>query len=241
MSKVFIEDTTLTAIGDAIRGKTGKEELINPLDMPEEIASLTTGAIVDGMIERTLTSIENHSAKSAGTATFANNTLLTSVKLYGVTSIGSQAFMGCSNLIEVELPKTTSVGVYSFQNCSKLIEVNLPEAISIGMDGFAICSKLQRLYVPKLQSIGNGAFRNCRSLKALIIEQTDKICSLLNAAVFTNCNHILGTVDTTYNPDGLKDGYIYVPDALVDSYKVATNWSQYASQIKPLSELEVTE
>ena len=32
-------------------------------------------------------------------------------------------------------------------------------------------------------------------------------------------------------------GYIYVPDSLVDSYKTATNWSTYASQIKPISEL----
>lgn len=31
-------------------------------------------------------------------------------------------------------------------------------------------------------------------------------------------------------------GYIYVPDALVEDYKVATNWSTYAAQIKPLSE-----
>ena len=30
--------------------------------------------------------------------------------------------------------------------------------------------------------------------------------------------------------------YIYVPDDLVENYKTATNWSVYASQIKPLSE-----
>ena len=32
-------------------------------------------------------------------------------------------------------------------------------------------------------------------------------------------------------------GYIYVPDDLVDQYKVATNWATYASQIKGLSEI----
>lgn len=31
-------------------------------------------------------------------------------------------------------------------------------------------------------------------------------------------------------------GFIYVPDALVESYKTATNWSTYADQILPLSE-----
>lgn len=44
MSKVFIEETTLTAIGEAIRGKTGKEDLISPLEMPEEINSISGAA-----------------------------------------------------------------------------------------------------------------------------------------------------------------------------------------------------
>lgn len=43
MAKLFIEESTLTAIGDAIREKTGKEDLIAPGAMPTEIASITTG------------------------------------------------------------------------------------------------------------------------------------------------------------------------------------------------------
>lgn len=51
MSKVFIEETTLTAIGDAIREKTGKTELIAPLSMATEISSITTGGGGDEDIE----------------------------------------------------------------------------------------------------------------------------------------------------------------------------------------------
>ena len=40
MSKVFIEDTTLTAIGDAIRGKAGTSDLIDPANMAQEITNL---------------------------------------------------------------------------------------------------------------------------------------------------------------------------------------------------------
>jgi hypothetical protein len=43
MAKVFIEETTLTAIGDAIRSKTGKTELIDPANMDTEIASIEAG------------------------------------------------------------------------------------------------------------------------------------------------------------------------------------------------------
>lgn len=43
MSKVFIEESTLTAIGDAIRSKDGSTALIAPLDMAAAITNLPTG------------------------------------------------------------------------------------------------------------------------------------------------------------------------------------------------------
>lgn len=46
MSKVFIEESTLTAIGDSIRDKTGKQDLISPLNMPTEIKSIKGGNII---------------------------------------------------------------------------------------------------------------------------------------------------------------------------------------------------
>ena len=33
-----------------------------------------------------------------------------------------------------------------------------------------------------------------------------------------------------------KTGYIYVPRALVNSYKAATNWSTFASQIRAIED-----
>lgn len=43
MSKVFIEDTTLTSIGNAIRTKNNSSELISPLDMADMITNLPSG------------------------------------------------------------------------------------------------------------------------------------------------------------------------------------------------------
>ena len=43
MSKVFIEESTLTSIGDAIREKNGTTDLIAPLDMAQTIIDLPTG------------------------------------------------------------------------------------------------------------------------------------------------------------------------------------------------------
>ena len=44
MAKVFIEETTLSAIGDAIRTKTETTELINPADMAEKIEGISVGS-----------------------------------------------------------------------------------------------------------------------------------------------------------------------------------------------------
>lgn len=43
MSKVSIEESTLSAIGDAIREKTGESALLSPLDMPTAIGSISGG------------------------------------------------------------------------------------------------------------------------------------------------------------------------------------------------------
>ena len=75
-------------------------------------------------------------------------------------------------------------------------------------------------------SIGASGFINCTTLTAVIIRKSDSICTL------TNINAFSGT------PIASGTGYIYVPNDLVDSYKAATNWSTYATQIKPISELE---
>ena len=39
-------------------------------------------------------------------------------------------------------------------------------------------------------------------------------------------------------PIALGTGVIYVPDASLEAYKTATNWSQYSDRIHPLSEIE---
>ena len=77
---------------------------------------------------------------------------------------------------------------------------------------------------------------NCYSLTKLIIRNMDTIPTL-NSNAFNNCYHFTGTTSPTYNPDGLKDGRIYVPDDKVEELKVATNWSVYADIIVPLSTL----
>ena len=76
------------------------------------------------------------------------------------------------------------------------------------------------------------------SIKAVIL-RTDAICTLSNTNAFSSCYHFYGTANSTYNPEGKKDGYIYVPSALIEQYKVATNWVTFADQFRALEDYTV--
>ena len=86
---------------------------------------------------------------------------------------------------------------------------------------FTNCSKLTSVDLPAATSIGGNAFSNCPALTRVILRSTDKVATLSFTSAFSNTNNAI----------------IYVPDALVDDYKAATNWSTYADRIKGLSEL----
>ena len=77
-----------------------------------------------------------------------------------------------------------------------------------------------------------------QQLTKLFITQAEQICTLERVDTFVGCYHILGITNSKYNPNGLKDGYIYVPASLLSQYKVANYWSTYASQIIGHEDLE---
>lgn len=79
------------------------------------------------------------------------------------------------------------------------------------------------------------------SLRKVIL-RSPTMCTTYRAAgnsnfFLANCPHFKGTTHATANPEGLKDGYIYVPDDLVATYQANSNWSAWADRFKGLSEL----
>lgn len=152
-------------------------------------------------------------------------------------NIDNYCFYNCKSLKTIDLSKVGIIYDRTFYGCSSLKSINLHNVSSLGSAAFQNCYLLENIEIgSNIISIGSNRFANCYSLKKVIIRK-DSVCSLGNISAFSGCYHLNGTVNETYNPEGLKDGYIYVPDSLVDSYKSATNWSTYANQIKPLSEL----
>ena len=178
-----------------------------------------------------LTSVDIPNAKSVGGSSFYNCSALTKIDLPYVTTVGENAFRECSKLTNVNLPSATDIKTYAFRACSLLQSINLPNVKNIYGYVFKECKKLTSVILPNITSIINYGLSGCYSLLEFLIEQTDSVCTLQGSMTFYECYHIEGTTNSTWNPNGLKDGYIYVPASLLSQYKVATNWTKHASQI----------
>ena len=131
------------------------------------------------------------------------------------------------SLAVVAFPNVTSTGVNVFYSRYALHTVIFLSLLSTSSNMIAYNSLLYRLDFPSVESISGGAFSGCSRLVTLILRKADTVCTLENVSAFSGTSIAKGT------------GFVYVPDDLVEQYKAATNWSTYASQIKPISELEV--
>ena len=137
MSKVFIEESTLTAIGNAIRGKTGGTELIAPLNMPTEINGISTGSTLP---EEAFNITGDCSYK------FANNGWNWFINNYG-SQVTTNNITNCNNMF-IENSELTNIPFsincdstksfipcsYMFSGCTQLTALpeitTKPEAVS---------------------------------------------------------------------------------------------------------------
>lgn len=141
------------------------------------------------------------------------------------------AFQGCVNL-EIEdlrLPNLTEISA-GFANCNKIRRVMDLGHITrffgeteLSPDTNPFGTTVELIVLPEsVESIGRQAFRNTgNSLKTVILKATTPP----SCALYWD-----NSMPTTLT--------FYVPDASVEAYKTATNWSQYSVRIKPLSEYE---
>ena len=114
-----------------------------------------------------------------------------------------------------------NIGKFAFYGCSSLTSVSFPNVTSIGQNAFYNCSSLTSASFPKVTTINYDAFYKCSNLTTIYIgTNTSTVCTLASTYVFNSCPNLTN---------------IYVPASLVDSYKSAKNWSNYAGKIKAAS------
>ena len=156
-------------------------------------------------------------------------------------------FYNCDNLTTIPQLNTSNVTDMKsmFRACSKLTTISqLDTSKVIDMSAmFYDCHNLTTIDITHMNITNSTGFytinfaKNCFSLTKLIIRNISEIPHI-EPNDFENCYHFTGTVNSTYNPEGLKDARIYIPDNKVEAVKKAYGWRDFADLIVPLSTLE---
>lgn len=173
--RYVVEESSLVAIADAIRAKTGESASLTLAEMATEIAGIETGGGSSGG-----TSSEKTKLAEAFEGTI---TVITAEDLQGCSGLEPgvvEGYAGYYNLTAITIPETvTYVMDYAFANLPYLETITFLSETPPTIDSFFI----------------------------------DVICGSLTDS---------GTVT------------IYVPASAVDTYKSATNWSEYADKIQAI-------
>ena len=127
-------------------------------------------ATVDGLVNHTLTSLEEDGIGIIGDRALYNNTALTSVNFPNATSIGEYAMAGCSALQTALVPKLATSGTYAFQNCTSLESISMPQLATVSNYMFAGCSALSSVSIPNATRINQYAFQNCKDLTSIDLD-----------------------------------------------------------------------
>ena len=238
-------------------------EFINTIDV------LGDDAVVDSIIDRTITEFKDNSITTVESYAFSNCKELTSVHLPNVTFLSRSVFEGCSKLTDVDLPELsrtyeavfassgiTTLRLEKLQNfhfkictsCQSLTEVYLPIAVtdagySKSQGAFQNCKKLSSFYAPNITEVSGYMFYGCSALEYLDFPVLKNITSW---SFFTSGLKCLALRNTEMVTLAGKDCVfpststrVLVPSALLESYKVATNWSNFASQLYALEDFTV--
>lgn len=200
------------------------------------------------LVEGTLTEIDDSEATAIRDYAFYRITNLQKFHGANVEKIGEYAFstnQGTPVLVDILFPKCTEIKSYAFRNCRFLPKASFPSMKKINSNSFYNCVAMEMVDLGQVITIGNEAFSGNASLKVAILRNTEQMAALSSKTAFDNCYHFHGTVNTTYNPEGKKDGYFYVPrkwlsdeDETMD-YRRATNWTTLATQFRALEDYTV--
>ena len=235
------------------KGKTVSDEAPMATLVP-----LVNSVGINNVINNFINNVDFDLIDDEGIITTVNSTRLSgaSVKLKrlvlpALQSCSSQAFQNStvtSATIATENPDTCIIGASAFSPCTSMTEFIGGNIRSNSNDFIGGCTALEKIVFNSFYT-ENYAFRNNPNLKIVdfgyspIIKNASHFNNspAIKAIVIRNTEGVI-TLDGT-NPfvwllNNVTGWYIYVPDELVEDYKVALQWSTFADYFAPLSEYD---
>lgn len=208
--------------GDGVASVPEKRVILQDVEITEN-GEYSADDGYDGLGNVTVNVTGNTNVEAEEMSQFLMNTM-TTLDNSLATSLRTRVCQYATTLVTVNLPNVTTMNTYVFYGCTALETVKLPKATSIPSQAFYNCTKLKHADCGQSGSIAAQAFNACTSLTELILRKTDSICTLSNVNGVNNTAIGKGT------------GYVYVPAALIEDYKTATNWSTFADQFRAIED-----
>lgn len=112
---------------------------------------------------------------------------------------------------------------YALAYLNSVTVIKLPLATTISINAMCGSRSLTTVDFGSVTELNNNVFSYSRPLETVII-RSPAVCTLINANAFYQTK--------IYN----GEGYIYVPAALTEQYKAATNWTTYSAQFRAIEE-----
>lgn len=116
----------------------------------------------------------------------------------------------------------TEVGVYAFANCDALTSIVFPNVTAIEAYAFLNCKQLALVDFSRIQSTAGSSFNGDSKLRTIILRNSEVAP---NTALYGFQKWL-----------SITDLYVYVPSALLSSYKAASGWSKFADQIRAIED-----
>ena len=144
-----------------------------------------------------------------------------------VTSIGQYSFANCDGMETFTATGTIStLGTYTFNGASGHVmamrECHMPHLGGVALNlnwgsttAANACQQLEVCDIGSAKSIAANTFANCYKLQTLIMRRTS-VTTLANVSAFLN---------TPVRGRNSLTAKIYVPSALIDTYKKASVWT----------------
>ena len=166
---------------------------------------------------------------------FYQCTGLTSLSAPNVTSVGNYGFQGCTGLTNINLPELTSIGQGGFHGCTNLVGTIFPKVTSLGNLAFQLCKSGGGNWVfPKVSKIPSDCFReskldaldcgkNCARLESRALYYTTG--GYIPILILRRTEGVVVAADSSAINKINSTSKVYVPQALIEDYKVASNWS----------------
>ena len=195
MSKVLVNESTLSSIAGAVRDKTGTTNTYKPAEMAEAIQSISasggaldkdfSGRLIFGYL--TDNEINTLLADAVGYEFWREDDIVAPSVVNQIYPYRFYYFDGFKNLI---IPTGfIEIDEFAFSRVYSLKTVNLPNGLErIGRYAFSQCFSLTEIEIPaSVIEVQQGAFEQCSALTKIVFKGTP---TELDKYAFVNCKAI---------------------------------------------------